>query len=91
MFYFKIIGKVYIIYTPSLNNKPAYNADIPLPSLTQTKHPAEHSTLQHELTQQGIQLRDLALGPVGRRLYTARSNLMEYGCHLGVITVWFLM
>ena len=27
----------------SFNNKPAYNTDFPLPSLTQTKHPAEHS------------------------------------------------
>ena len=36
----------------SFNNKPTYNTDFPLPSLTQTKHPAEHSAPQHGQTQQ---------------------------------------
>ena len=36
----------------SFNNKPAYNTDFPLPSLTQTKHLAEHSAPQHGQTQQ---------------------------------------
>ena len=36
----------------SFNNKPTYNTDFPLSSLTQTKHPAEHSAPQHGQTQQ---------------------------------------
>ena len=36
----------------SFNNKLAYNTDFSLPSLTQTKHPAEHSAPQHGQTQQ---------------------------------------
>ena len=36
----------------SFNNKPAYNTDFPLPSLTQTKYPADHSAPQHGQTQQ---------------------------------------
>ena len=58
----------------SFNNKRSYNTDFPLPSLTQTKHPAEHSAPQHGQTQQdvnnsgdawntGIQLRDLPSAP----------------------------
>ena len=83
----------------SFNNKPTYNTDIPLPSKTQTKHPAEHSAPQHGQTQQdptnsdmhGIQLREHVLSPVGQTLYTARINPMDYERLLGVMTVWFLM
>ena len=76
----------------SFNNKPAYNTDFPLPSLTQTKHSAPH----HGQTQQDPNKSGHAWNkvkgsrPRPRRLYTAQSNPMDYELHLAVMTVWFL-
>ena len=83
----------------SFNNKGAYNTDFPLPSLTQTKHPAEHSAPQHEHTQQDPNNSGHAWNtgkgsrPRPRRPKAVYGTKQSDGlrAHLGVMTVWFLM